>query len=113
MRIFELVGRDGVVVKGPIGFIRNSSWTTDGEQVVYYRITSMSEPHLMKPTFTRDSDFELVWTEPFPAFSTRGNQLVYSAPPDGLNVLHTAIEVMKADGSERQRIFWRKGLSAF
>jgi TolB protein len=109
----ELAGSDGAVVKGPTGLIRNPSWTSDGKQVVYYRITSMSEAHLMKTTFSRDSDFELVWTEPFPAFSARGDKLAYAATPDGFDVHDTAIDVMKPDGSERRRVFWRKDFSAF
>jgi TolB protein len=109
----ESVTRDGFVVRGPSGLVRNPSWGSDGKQVVYYRITSMSEPNLMKTTFSRDPDFELVWTEPFPAFSPRGDELAYAATPDGLNVHDTAIDVMKPDGSDRRRLFWKKGFSAF
>jgi len=109
----EIMAEDGGVVKGPSGIIRNPSWTADGKQVVYSRITSVSEPNLMKEAFSLDPDFELVWTEPFPAFSARGDQLAYSATPDGFNVHDTAIDVMKPDGSDRRQIFSEKGASAF
>ncbi len=109
----EWLAPDGTIVRGERGMIRNPSWSSDGRRLVFHRVVTMGQAHLMKPVFSRLHDFDLVWTDPFPAFSPQGDRLAYSATQDGVNVQDTAIDVMTADGSQRRRLFWRQGFSAF
>jgi TolB protein len=109
----EIVAADGRVTRGPRSTVRSPIWSHDGRQVVYHKILTGSQPHLMLRTFSRLADFDLVITEPFPSFSRQGDRLLYSATSDGNNVQDTAIDLMQPDGSERRRLFARPGFSAF
>jgi len=109
----EIVGRDRRVTRGPLGTVRSPSWSVDGLQVVYHKVTVPSQPHRWAKTASRLADFDLTITEPMPSFSRQGDKLAYSATYDGTNVADTAIDVMKPDGSERRHVFARSGFSAF
>lgn len=93
--------------------MRNPSWSPDGTRVVYQKTTQVEDPHRPVQVFSRDSDFELVWTAPFPAFSSSAGRLAFSVSSDGLDITDTSIEAMKADGSESRALFHRAGFSAF
>jgi Tol biopolymer transport system component len=93
--------------------MRNPSWSPDGTKVVYQRTTQVEEPHRQISVFSRESDFELVWTAPFPAFSSAAGRLAYAVSSDGIDITDTAIEVVRADGSESRALFHRAGFSAF
>jgi Tol biopolymer transport system component len=110
---FEIVSGDGRVTRGPLGMVRNPSWSADGRQVVYHKVTVASQPHRWARTASRLDEFDLTITEPMPSFSRLGDKLAYSATYDGTNVGDTAIDVMKADGSDRHHAFARPGFSAF
>jgi TolB protein len=110
---FEIISADGRVARGPAGKVRSPSWSSDGGQVVYHKITVASQPHLWTKAFSRLADFDLTMTEPMPSFTRQGDQLAYSATYDGTKVADTAIDVMKPDGSERRHAFARPGFSAF
>jgi TolB protein len=111
--VFEVIGPDGRITRGPAGKVRNPSWSADGRQVVYHKVTVPSQPHRWVKAASRLDDFDLTITEPMPSFSPQGDKLAYSATYDGTNVADTAIDVMKPDGSERRHAFARPGFSAF
>lgn len=111
--VFDIIAADGRITHGPVGKVRNPSWSADGRQVVYHKVTVASQPHLWTKAFSRLADFDLTITEPMPSFTRQGDKLAYSATYDGSNVADTAIDVMKPDGSERRHAFARPGFSAF
>ena len=96
------------------GAIRHPSWSADGKQVVYERILQPAHTEHLIPTASRDPQFELLLSEPFPSFSPDGKRLLYSQyGGKGLNTGNTTIEMMNADGSEKHAIFHKEGTSAF
>jgi Tol biopolymer transport system component len=96
------------------GAIRHPSWSADGKQVVYERILQPASTEHLIPTVSRDPEFELLLSEPFPAFSPDGKKLLYSQyGGNGTNVGNTSIELMNADGSGKHPIFHKEGTSAF
>jgi Tol biopolymer transport system component len=96
------------------GAIRHPSWSADGNQVVYERILQPARTEHLIPTASRDPQFELLLSEPFPAFSPDGKKLLYSQyGGNGTGVGDTTIELMNADGSEKRPLFHKEGTSAF
>ena len=96
------------------GAIRHPSWSADGNQVVYERILQPAATEHLIPTVSRDPQFELLLSEPFPAFSPDGKKLLYSQyGGNGTGVGDTTIEMMNADGSEKHPLFHKDGISAF
>jgi Tol biopolymer transport system component len=96
------------------GAIRHPSWSADGKQVVYERILQPASTEHLIPTVSRDPEFELLLSEPFPAFSPDGKKLLYSQyGGNGTGVGNTSIETMNADGSGKHAIFHKEGTSAF
>jgi TolB protein len=96
------------------GAIRHASWSADGTQVVYERILQPASTQHLVPTFSRDPEFELLLSEPFPAFSPDGKKLLYSQyGANGLNTSDTSIQMMNADGSGKHPLFHKEGVSAF
>jgi TolB protein len=74
------------------------------------------------PTFSRDADFDLLLTEPFPSFSRDGRKVLYSQQQPGrsaatglenVNFQDTSIEIMSADGTDKRTLFYRQGFNAF
>ena len=52
---------------------------------------------------SRDPEFELLLSEPFPSFSPDGKKLLYSQyGGNGMSAGDTSIEIMNADGSGKQ-----------
>jgi TolB protein len=103
--------RIDTIVKGEV---RSPAWFADGKQVVYERILHRGSTDHLIPTASRDPEFELVLSEPFPSFSPDGKKLVYSQLGDhGTSASDTSIEIMNADGSGQHTLFHREGLSAF
>lgn len=96
------------------GLVRHASWFADGKRVVYERILRQAYTEHLLPTASRDPDFDLVLSEPFPSFSPDGTKLVYSQyGSGGLSAGDTSVEIMNSDGSGERTLFHRKGLSAF
>jgi Tol biopolymer transport system component len=105
-----------------LGAVRNPSWSPDGKRVVYQRMSRLGSTEHLVPTFSRDADFELFLSEPFPAFSPDGTRLLYSqyqrgkSAATGLeasNTRDTSVEIMNADGTDKHTLFRREGFSAF
>jgi Tol biopolymer transport system component len=96
------------------GAIRHPSWTADGKLVVYERILQPASTEHLVPTVSHDPEFELLLSEPFPAFSPDGKKLLYSQyGGKGTNVSNTTIQMMDADGGGKHPIFHQEGTSAF
>lgn len=96
------------------GVVRHPSWFADGKQVVYERALHPAATEHLVPTASRDPEFELVLSEPFPSFSPDGTKLIYSQYGNhGTDTRDTSIEMMNADGSEQHTLFHREGVSAF
>ena len=99
------------IVKGPI---RHPAWFADGKHVVYERFLHPASTEHLISTASRDPEFELVLSEPFPSFSPDGTKLVYSQYGNGgTSVGNTSIEMMNADGSDKHTLFHREEFSAF
>jgi len=96
------------------GAVRAPAWFADGKQVVYERILHPASTQHLVPTASRDPEFELVLSEPFPSFSPDGAKLLYSQYGNhGVSTSDTSIEMMNADGSGKHTLFHREGFSAF
>jgi Tol biopolymer transport system component len=103
--------RVDTIVPGPV---RHATWTPDAKQVVYERILHPASTEHLVPTVSRDPEFELFLSEPFPSFAPDGRRLLYSQYGGaGTNPGDTSIEIMNADGSEKKPLFHRAGFSAF
>ena len=99
------------IAQGPV---RHATWSVDGKQLVYERILQAARTEHLIPTASRDPDFELVLSEPFPYFSPDGKKLLYSQyGNNGTNTSNTSVEIMNADGSDKHPLFHKEGLSAF
>ncbi len=96
------------------GAVRHPSWSADGRQVVYERILHPAATEHLIPTASRDPEFELVLSEPFPSFSPDGKKLLYSQlGKEGVDTRDTSVQIMNADGSGKHALFHREGFSAF
>jgi Tol biopolymer transport system component len=96
------------------GSVRHPSWSADGSQVVYERILKPASTEHLVPTVSRDPEFDLVLSEPFPSFSPDGRQLLYSAyGGNGVNAGDTTIKIMNADGSAVKTFFRRDGFTSY
>jgi Tol biopolymer transport system component len=105
---------DRTVMNVVKGAVRHPSWSADGNRVVFERVIQPAITEHLIPTASRDPEFELLLSEPFPSFSPDGSRLLYSAyGGNGTNVGNTRIEIMNADGSAERTLFHREGFSAF
>jgi Tol biopolymer transport system component len=96
------------------GTVRNPSWSGDGKQLVYARVIHPASTEHLIPTASRDPEFELVLSEPFPAFSPDGKRLLYSQyGGDGASAGDTSVELMNADGANKHTLYHEKGSSAY
>jgi len=119
LRVWHPDRRVDTVVQGAV---RGPSWSGDGRQVVYERITRLGSTQHVVPTFSPDAEFELFLNDPFVSFSPDGTQMLFSQYGDrtseatGLeasNPMNTSVEVMSADGGTTSTLFHRDGFSAF
>lgn len=87
---------------GTAGTMRNPVWSPDGKSVVYQKVTA--QPFVQnQPLFSKDSRFELAWSNPFPAFSPSGKLVATTGFTSALGP--ATLSVMNADGSNAKRIF--------
>jgi TolB protein len=111
LRIWNPDRRVVTVAAGPI---RHASWMPEAKQVVYERILQPARTEHLIPTASRDPEFELLLTEPFPSYSPDGKQLLYSQyGGNGTNTSDTSVQIMNADGTGKKELFHHAGLSAF
>jgi Tol biopolymer transport system component len=97
---------------GAAGDMRNPSWSLDGKRAVYTKFSASRRPQ-NQPLFSNDPEFDLVYSEIFPAFSRDGKSLVVSDRKGMGGFSESAIEVMNPDGTHAKRIFHEKGSMAF
>ena len=91
----------------PVGPLKALAWSTSES-------CSLPRTEHLLPTVSRDPEFELFLSEPFPAYSPDGKKLLYSQyGGNGTGVGDTTIELMNADGSAKHPLFHKDGVSAF
>ena len=104
------------------GAVRNATWSPDGTSVVFERIGRLGSTEHLVPTPSADRQFDLFLSEPFPAFSPDGKQLIYSqyqptkSDTTGLEYLsagNTSLEIMTDRGGDKRTLFHREGFSAY
>jgi TolB protein len=96
------------------GAVRNPSWSGDGRQLVYARVLHPASTEHLIPTASRDPEFELVLSEPFPSFSPDGKRLLYSQyGGNGTSAGDTSVEIMNADGGSKHTLYHENGASAY
>jgi Tol biopolymer transport system component len=93
--------------QGANGEMRNPSWSPDGKRVVYQKWFSESWRQ-NQPLFSMDPEFDLAYSDPFPAFSHDGKKLavthsVSNAGTGSSSLL--SVSVMNADGTNAKLIF--------
>jgi TolB protein len=99
------------VVQGPV---HGPSWSSDGARLVFERVVQRAHTESLFPTASHDPEFDLYLTEPFPAFSPDGARLIYSQyANNGSSAGDTSLEIMDADGSRKQRLYYEKGVASF
>ena len=92
----------------------HASWTPDAKQLVYERMLQPAMTEHLIPNASRDPEFELLLSEPFPAFSPDGKQLLYSQyGNNGTSAGDTSVQLMNADGSGKHELFHKAGSSAY
>lgn len=80
--------------EGAAGQLRDASWSDDGSQVVYDKLHT-SPLAQNQPLYGKlSAEFELVWSQPFPAVSRSGK--VAASTDFGR---HTGVSIIRADGS--------------
>ena len=94
--------------EGPRGQVRNPFWSSDGREVVYYKV--MPGQFAMTGGFQPGSEFELTKISGgnFPVFSPAGDRIAL-----GINGPDRILEMVNADGTNRRQLFHRQGASAF
>jgi Tol biopolymer transport system component len=85
--------------QGAEGQMRNPSWSPDGKRVVYQKWSSESWRQ-NQPLFSIDPEFELAFSDPFPAFSHDGKKLAATN-----RVSNSSVSVMNPDGTNAKLIF--------
>ena len=87
---------------GSRGEFWNASWTPDGKAMVFHRETHSPWPPFQRWP-SRTDGYRLVRTGIFPSFAPSGDRLACNSSTAG--ILHNAILVMNADGSNPSVLF--------
>ena len=93
--------------QGADGEMRNPSWSPDGKRVVYQKWFSESWRQ-NQPLFSMDPEFDLAYSDPFPAFSRDGKQLAVTHSVSNRGTGSSSllsVSVMNADGTNAKSIF--------
>jgi Tol biopolymer transport system component len=90
--------------------------------MVFERISRLGSTEHLIPARSPDQQFDLLLSEPFPAFSPDGTKLVYSQYGRGKSAAtglesssaqNTSVEIMSDRGSGKRTLFHREGFSAY
>jgi TolB protein len=96
------------------GLVHNPSWAPDGAHLVYERVMQRGTTEHLIPTASRDPEFELYLSEPFPSFSPDGRELIYSQyANNGKSAGDTSVEIMEADGGHKRTLHHEKGAASY
>ena len=87
---------------GASGKMRNPSWSRDGKWVVYQTWSSLWRQN--QPLFSINPEFDLAYSDSFPAFSHDGKKLALNDIGND-PVVMASVSAMGADGTNAQRIF--------
>jgi Tol biopolymer transport system component len=98
----------GKGVPGPAGRVRSPSWSPDGSHVVYHKILATDSPDWRK-TWSRDSQYDLIFTHWLPAFHPSGDRFVASWSSLGTD--KAALVLAKTGTNESHTIFQQEGKS--
>jgi len=93
--------------QGANGEMRNPSWSPDGKRVVYQKWSSESWRQ-NQPLFSIDPEFDLAYSDPFPAFSHDGKKLAVTHSVSNRGTGSSSllsVSVMNADGTNAKLIF--------
>jgi Tol biopolymer transport system component len=88
--------------QGASGKMRNPSWSSDGKWVVYQTWSSLWRQN--QPLFSINPEFDLAYSDSFPAFSHDGKKLALNDIGND-PVAMASVSAMGADGTNAQRIF--------
>ena len=104
------------------GAVRNATWSPDGTSVAFERITKLGATEHLIPASSPDTQFDLLMSEPFPAFSPDGSKLLYSQYGTHQVCCHRCRvrerrEHERGDhehrGSDKRTLFQREGFSGY
>lgn len=105
---------DRRVVTVVSGTVRNPSWAPDQSRLVYERFVKPAVTEHLIPTASRDREFELYLSEPFPSFSRDGKRLLYSQyGNDGRAAGDTTLHIMDADGKGKRALYHENGTASY
>jgi len=105
---------DRRIVRVVEGLVHHPSWDPDGAHLVYERVVHSATTEHLLPTASRDPQFELYLSEPFPSFSPDGSRLLYSQyGNNGTSAGDTSIEMMDAGGGGKHTLYYQKGAAAY
>lgn len=80
--------------------MRTPAWSPDGRSMIYEKVTFQPVRPLMKPLYSWDKDWDYRFTDVFPVLSRTGELAVTEK-----QLGNSSIVIMKADGSDRRKIF--------
>ncbi len=80
--------------------VRNPSWSPDGKQVIYEKISFRPARPQNKPLYSWDKDWVCLFTDVFPVLS-RDGMVAITEKQNG----NSSIVVMKPDGSGKRNVF--------
>jgi Tol biopolymer transport system component len=95
--------------QGASGKMRNPSWSRDGKWVVYQTWSSLWRQN--QPLLSIDPEFDLAYSNSFPAFSHDGKKLALNDIGND-PVVMASVSVMDADGTNAKSVF-RGAASSF
>ena len=92
--------------QGPLGAVRNPSWSPDGKTMVYYRFDVTNRPHFTR-LYSWDKKYEYRYTDVFPAICPKSGRLALTDLDFPFGNPTASVSVMNVDGTQRKQVFKR------
>jgi Tol biopolymer transport system component len=92
---------------GPLGVLRNPSWSPDGRTVVYYKQDLTNRAHYTQ-LYSWDRKREYRYTDVFPAICPKSGKLALTDLDFPFGNPTASVSVMNTDGTERRKLFQRQ-----